>query len=103
MAHHLSRPPATVALLDDEPDVVQPVTCPMCHTRVSLPRSALDAGGAWRCVRCGQHWDAARLTAVAAYAAWVVDGDRGDRRRTGRSQDASQYRDLPIERLDGTP
>ena len=28
MAHRLSRPSATIALLDDEPDVVQPATCP---------------------------------------------------------------------------
>jgi ribosomal protein L37AE/L43A len=103
MVHRRSRPPATVALFDDEQDVVQSATCPMCHTRASLTQSALDGGGAWRCVRCGQHWDGARLTAVAAYAAWVVDRDRGDRRRTGRSQYATQYRDLPIERLDGTP
>ena len=68
------------ALLDDEPDVVRPATCPMCHTRASLTQSALDAGGAWRCVRCGQHWDAARLAAGAGYAAWVVQRDRADRR-----------------------
>lgn len=76
MASSSSRPHATAALLDDEPDVVQPATCPMCHTRASLTRSALDTGGAWRCVRCGQHWDAVRLAAVAEYAAWVVDRDR---------------------------
>ena len=103
MVHRLSRPSATVALIDDEPDVVQPATCPMCHTRVPLTQSALEAGGAWRCVRCGQHWDAARLTAVAAYAAWVVERDRADKRGTERSQDAAQYRDPPTERLDGTP
>ena len=103
MVQRLSRPSATVALLDDEPDVVPPATCPMCHTSVSLTQSALDAGGAWRCVRSGQHWDAARLTTVAAYAAWVVERDRADRRGTERSQDAAQYRDPPTERLDGTP
>ena len=103
MAHRISRPSATVALLDDEPDVVPPATCPMCHTSVSLTQSALDAGGAWRCVRCGQNWDAARLSTVAAYAAWVVERDRADRRGTELSQDAAQYRDPPTERLDGTP
>jgi predicted Zn finger-like uncharacterized protein len=103
MVQRLSRPPATVALLDNEPDVVRPATCPMCHTRVSLTQSALEAGGAWRCVRCGQRWDAARLTAVAAYAAWVVERDRADGRGTKRRQDAAQYREPPIERLDGTP
>ena len=103
MAHRTSRSPATIVLLDDEPDVVPPATCPMCHTRVCLTESALEAGGAWRCVRCGQHWDAARLTTVAAYAAWVVERDRADRRGTERSQGAAQYRDPPTERLDGTP
>jgi len=48
----------------------------MCHTSAALSQSALEAGGAWRCVRCGQHWDAARLAAVAAYAAWSADHDR---------------------------
>ena len=103
MVHSLSRPHTSVALLDEEPDVVQPITCPMCHAGASLTQSALEAGGAWRCVRCGQHWDADRLTAVAAYAVWVADRDRGDRRSTERSQDAAQYRDPRTERLDGTP
>jgi ribosomal protein L37AE/L43A len=76
IVHSLSRPHVPTALLDDEPDALAPVTCPMCHTRASLTRSALDAGGAWRCLRCGQHWDATRLAAVAQYAAWVVDRDR---------------------------
>ena len=72
MVHSFSRPHTSVALLDDGPDVVQSVTCPMCHARASLTQSALEAGGAWRCVRCGQHWDANRLTAVAAYAVWAT-------------------------------
>jgi predicted Zn finger-like uncharacterized protein len=63
----------SVAILDHEPDAVPSAICPMCHTAVSLTQSALDAGGAWRCVRCGQHWDAARLAAVATYAAWMLD------------------------------
>ena len=71
MFHSFSRPHTSVALLDDGPDVVRSVTCPMCHARASLTQSALEAGGAWRCVRCGQHWDADRLTAVAAYAVWA--------------------------------
>jgi transcription elongation factor Elf1 len=94
---------AAVALLDDEPDVMRLLTCPMCHTRASLTHSAVEAGGAWQCGRCGQQWDATRLTIVAAYAAWVADPDRTDRRSTERSQDAPQYRDLPTERLEGTP
>ena len=102
MVHRLSRPHTSVALLDDEPDVVRSVTCPMCHTRASLTESALEPGGAWRCVRCGQQWDAARLTAVAADAVWVADRDRADRRGTERGLDAAQYRDPPTERVDGT-
>jgi len=78
MANGISRSHASGALLDDELDVARPATCPMCHTRASLTQSAVEAGGAWRCARCGQHWDAARLEAVAAYAAWV--GDRQERR-----------------------
>ncbi len=73
MVHNLSRSPATIALLDDEPDVGPSATCPTCHTRASLTQAALEAGGDWRCVRCGQHWDAARLASVAQYAAWVVE------------------------------
>jgi predicted Zn finger-like uncharacterized protein len=103
MVHSPSRPHATAALLDDKPDVVPTATCPMCHTRASLTQSALAAGGDWRCVRCGQYWDAARLAAVAGYAAWVVHRDRADRPGTGRSPEAAHDRDPPTERLDGTP
>jgi hypothetical protein len=45
----------------------------MCHTPASLTQNAIDAGADWWCVTCGQRWDAARLSAVAAYAAWVVE------------------------------
>jgi hypothetical protein len=83
MVHSLSRPHTSVALLDDEPDVVQSVACPMCHADASLTRIALEAGSTWRCVRCGQQWDATRLTAVAAYAGWVADRDRAAGRLDG--------------------
>jgi len=63
-------PPQPTAMLDDERDVA---ACPMCHTPA---RDPLDADGSWRCVRCGQQWDLARLATVAAYAAWVVEHDR---------------------------
>lgn len=65
---------------DDDQDIVRSATCPMCHTAAPLSRSAVEAGGDWRCVRCGQHWDAARLAAVAAYAVWTVEHDRAVRR-----------------------
>ena len=74
MAHDLSPPLAAPGLLD----AIGPATCPACHTGTSMTQNTLDAGGAWRCVRCGQQWDAGRLAAVAAYAAWVVDRERPD-------------------------
>ena len=101
MVNSLSRP-HTAAALDDEPDVVPPAACPMCHTRTSLNQSALDAGGAWRCVRCGQQWDAARLATVAAYAAWVVERERADAQSTERSQKVAS-RHPSTEPVDGTP
>ena len=97
VTHDFSRPHTTAARLDDEPDG-RSATCPMCHTPASVTRSAIDAGGDWRCVRCGQHWDARRLAAVAAYAAWSADHDRlGGRTEPG--QDAAPYGDRPSERL----
>lgn len=73
MVDRLSRPHATAALVDD---VERPVMCPMCHTPASLSQSAIEAGGDWRCDRCGQRWDALRLAAVTRYAAWAVDRAR---------------------------
>ena len=92
-------PHATAVLLDDERD--RSATCPMCHTSATLSQSALEAGGDWRCVRCGQHWDAARLAAVAAYAAWSVDHDRVGTREPVTRAALSGY--LPTERLGGRP
>jgi len=103
MAHSLSRQHATAVLLDDEQDILRSATCPMCHTSASLAQSALEAGGDWRCVRCGQRWDAARLAAVAAYAAWAGDRDRVGRRGTEGGQNAALYPEPPTERLGGAP
>lgn len=75
----------------------------MCHTPTSLTQNAIEAGGAWQCGRCGQHWDGARLGAVAAYAAWTVDRDRAATRATESSQDTALYRDSPTGRLGGRP
>jgi PHP family Zn ribbon phosphoesterase len=48
--------------------------CPLCHTsHGSLTADGLATGDDWRCVRCGQRWDAGRLQAVAAYADWVQE------------------------------
>ena len=98
MIQSLSQPHAAVALLDGQPDVAPFVTCPMCHTPASLTQSAVDAGGAWQCVRCGQQWNAARLATVAAYAAWVLDRARADSRTNDRTQSHPR-----TDRLDGTP
>ena len=89
MVHSLPRSHGSGSRLDHEPDLLRSVTCPMCHVDGSLTHSTLDAGGAWRCVRCGQHWDAVRLTAVAAYVGWASDRERARR--------------SPAERVDGTP
>jgi ribosomal protein L37AE/L43A len=103
MASSFSRTDATAVLLDDDQDVVRPAICPMCHTSATLSRSALEAGGDWRCVRCGQCWDAARLAAVAAYTAWAVDHDRVGRRGTEGSHEAALAGYLPTERPGGRP
>jgi transposase len=80
MASSFSQPQAAAPLLDDAQGFLRSATCPMCHTSATLSEGALQAGGGWRCVRCGQHWDAERLAAVAAYAAWCVDHDRVGKR-----------------------
>ena len=89
MARSSLQPDVTAALLDDERAAERPVTCPMCHTPASLTQGATDAGPGWRCVRCGQRWDASRVAAVAAYAAWVVQGAAVGERRTSASHHAS--------------
>lgn len=103
MAYSDSRPNTTALLLDDERDGLRRATCPMCHTPTSVTQNAIEAGSDWRCVRCGQHWDASRLARFRTYAAWVADFDRVDRRGTEGSQGAALYRDSPTERLGGTP
>ena len=46
-----------------------PVTCLLCHTiNAAMTRAKLAAGAYWRCARCGQMWDAARLATAVAYA-----------------------------------
>jgi predicted Zn finger-like uncharacterized protein len=104
MASSSSRPHATAVLLDDDQNIVGFATCPMCPASETLSQSALEgAGGDWRCVRCGQHWDAARLEAVAAYAAWSVNHDRVGRQGTGDSYGAALAGCLPTERPGGRP
>jgi hypothetical protein len=82
MTYNPSLPRATTALLETAPDTSRLATCPLCHTRyASLTQEALQAGADWRCLRCGQRWDAARLAAVTAYAAWVAEHESVERRR----------------------
>ena len=95
MAPNSSRRHATAVLLDDEQDLLRSATCPLCHTSATLTQSAAEAGGAWVCVRCGQHWDAARLAAVAAYAMWSAEHDRVGRRGTEGSHDAARLGGAP--------
>ena len=94
---------ATATLLDDEPDILRSATCPLWHTSATLTQSALEAGGDWRCVRCGQHWDAGRLATVAAYAAWAVDHDGVGRRATSGGPDAARCVDVSTNGLGGRP
>jgi hypothetical protein len=103
MVSSVAQPHATAVLLDDGQDSLRSATCPMCHTSATLSQSALEAGGDWRCVRCGQHWDAARLAAVAAYAAWSVDHDRVGRQSAGDSHEAAPAGHVPTDRRDGPP
>ena len=44
--------------------------CLLCHTVYT--GSFVDNGShSWRCTRCGQRWDAARIAAVTNYQQWV--------------------------------
>jgi len=52
-------------------ELTGPVTCALCHTADPvMTTGTLNAGADWRCSRCGQRWDAARLATVADYAVW---------------------------------
>ena len=64
---------ATAVLQDDERDILRFAMCPMCHTSASATQGAIEAGGDWRCNRCGQHWDAARLATAGADAEWAAN------------------------------
>ncbi len=49
----------------------------MCHTvAASMTGSALDSGGYWLCLRCGQEWDAHRLATRAAYKTYAEHATR---------------------------
>jgi predicted Zn finger-like uncharacterized protein len=63
--------------IDHDTAVLPSLTCPLCHTPASVSQATIDAGGVWRCSRCLQSWDAARLNAVAAYAVWTAERKAG--------------------------
>ena len=92
---------ATAALLDDEQGIARHAVCPMCHTSATVTQSAIEAGGDWRCVRCGQHWDARRLATVAAYAEWARD--RVGRRVTEGDHIAVTVGGAAVEPVGGRP
>jgi predicted CXXCH cytochrome family protein len=76
MVRRIPESEAAPALPEAEPVVQRTATCLLCHTReLSLSNDALAAGGGWLCRRCGQRWDARRLSTVAAYAAWARERD----------------------------
>lgn len=71
-SHPLS--PETATALEGAPAARRLAACPFCHTPgPHATGDALAAAGGWRCVRCGHRWDAARLAAATAYAAWVLE------------------------------
>jgi transcription elongation factor Elf1 len=73
MVPNTSRPLMS-PLADVVPDLSGSATCPSCHTADSSVTNLAVSGGAdWHCARCGQRWDALRLTTVAAYAAWLAE------------------------------
>jgi predicted Zn finger-like uncharacterized protein len=93
---------ATAALRDDEQDIARHAVCPMCQTSATVTQSAIEAGGDWRCIRCGQHWDARRLATVGAYAEWA-HRDRVARRVTEGDHIAVTFGDAAVEPVDGRP
>ena len=63
-----------LALVKPDPAGQAHATCPLCQTtHVSLSSDAPAADGGWRCVRCGEWWDARRLGTVAAYVDWTLE------------------------------
>ena len=98
MTPSLSSPRLTAAPPETPADPLRLATCPLCHTsHASLTHQMLQAGGGWRCIRCGQRWDARRLETVAAYAAWVAEHERVER----RSDNAARQSTAPFPRRVG--
>jgi hypothetical protein len=53
--------------------------CPSCHT--VLPASPSVETEDYHCSRCGQRWDALRLSTTSAYTAWDAERSAGVTRR----------------------
>ena len=90
---------ASVVERDASADPVGFATCPSCHAADSvITNLAVSGGAAWRCWRCGQHWDGLRLATVAAYAVWVsnnghlIEASQRPRRGDQPGQVAPQLR-----------
>jgi hypothetical protein len=94
---------ATAVLRDNEGDSLQSAVCPMCHTSAKATEAAIEAGGDWRCIRCGQHWDAARLATVAAYIDWSHDREREVTRSAEGDHTTATQRDGRVAPKDVTP
>jgi hypothetical protein len=90
MPQVLTFRPSTSEPVADTAELAGLATCPGCYTAdPSLTMVAVDAGAAWRCVRCTQQWDAVRLATVAAYMTWLSEHavspvDRATLARSGR-------------------
>ena len=46
------------------------VECLLCH-EVHVESFSENPTRSWHCARCGQHWDAERVTAVMNYKRWL--------------------------------
>ena len=75
MTYPSTRRLATITA-DFKRDVPRSAACPLCHTPApTLRLASADAGGDWRCARCGQLWNAGRIATVAAYEQVARDRD----------------------------
>ena len=58
----------------DPADSGELIKCPLCHA-ARTGADDTDVAGWWRCARCGQSWDHARLAVVRSYAISQRDRD----------------------------
>lgn len=102
MAPDVASRPSMSSQSTIAPDVARFVTCPLCHTAdPTMTHTALSAGADWHCSRCGQRWNATRLTVVAGYVAWAQGGDRGLSRLAPRSTGLSPNLGTRASRVSG--